>query len=124
MSTVSDDLHYRTVAPDDEQFVLNTALAYNLPLDEARRALWSAAPDTCHGLYRNGRLVTQCMLYLPHVAHSGSGTIPSGNIDVVATPPEEQRRGYAACLLRAVCDKLRSQGMLLCILSVLRRSLC
>lgn len=122
MINASDHLHYRAVAPDDEQFACNTALAYNLSLDEARRAPWSAAPDMRRGLYRNGRLVTQCALYPLRVAHGGDGTIPAGGIGLVATPPEERRRGYAARLLREVCNELRSRGTPLSLLSAQRRS--
>lgn len=121
MSNALDHLHYRAVAPDDEQFVCNTALAYNLPLDEARRAPWSAAPDMRRGLYHDGRLVTQCALYPLRVAHGG-GTIPAGGIGAVATPPEERRRGYVARLLREVCDELRGQGTPLCILNAFKES--
>ncbi|MFQ3630180.1 enhanced intracellular survival protein Eis [Roseiflexus sp.] len=121
MSATPDDLQYCEVAPDDDQFAFNAALAYNLSLDEARRVQQTAASDV-RGLYRNGRLATQCVLHPLRVAHGGGGTIPVGGIGMVATPPEARRRGYVARLLRDVCDELRRQGTPLSILSAFKES--
>lgn len=120
MRTPPDNLQYGEVAPDDEQFAFNAALAYNLPLDAARRERQTPSPEWRRGLYRNGRLVTQCVVHPLRVAHGGGGTIPTGGIGAVATPPEERRRGYVARMLREVCHEVRNQGMPLCILSAFR----
>jgi predicted acetyltransferase len=122
MSSASDNLQYRAVAPDDEQFAFNAALAYNLPLNEAQRGQQPLSSEARRGLYHNGRLVTQCVIHPLRVARGGGGTIPAGGIGAVATPPEARRRGYAARLLREMCDELRAQGTPLCILSAFRES--
>jgi hypothetical protein len=71
MTTV--DLQYRAVAVDDDQFAFNAALAYNISLDEARRNLRAHAPGVHRGLYRNDRLVTQCILYPLRLANGAAG---------------------------------------------------
>jgi predicted acetyltransferase len=122
MSSASDDLHYRVVASDDEQFALNAALAYNRPTGETHRAQRTPSPEARRGLYRNGCLVTQCVLLPLRIAHGGGGTVLVGGIGAVATPPEERRRGYVARLLREVCDELRSQRAPLVMLSAFKES--
>ncbi|WP_448545005.1 GNAT family N-acetyltransferase [Roseiflexus sp.] len=116
------DLQYRAVAVDDDQFAVNAALAYNTSLDEARRNLRAHVPGVHRGLYRNGRLVTQCILYPLRLANGAGGMIAAGGIGAVATPPEERRRGYVERLLHAVCDELRSQNVPLSMLAAFKES--
>lgn len=116
------DLQYRAVAVDDDQYAVNAALAYNTSLNEARRNPQAQLPGVHRGLYRDGRLVTQCVLYPLRIAHGAGGMIAAGGIGAVATPPEERRRGHVERLLRAVCDELRSQNVPLSMLAAFKES--
>ncbi|MGQ9548383.1 MAG: GNAT family N-acetyltransferase [Roseiflexus sp.] len=116
------DLQYCAVAFDDDQFAVNAALAYNTSLDEARRSLRAQQPGVYRGLYRSGRLVTQCVLHPLRMANGAGGMIAAGGIGAVATPPEERRRGHVERLLRAVCDELRSQNVPLSMLAAFKES--
>ena len=118
----ADNLQYRTVAPDDDRFAVNAALAYNQSLSETQRERQSPSPEARRGLYRDGRLVTQCVLLSLRITNGSGGTVPAGGIGAVATPPEERRRGHVERLLRAVCDELRSQNVPLSMLSAFKES--
>jgi predicted acetyltransferase len=73
-------------------------------------------------MYRNGRLVTQCVLYPLRIANGAGGMIAAGGVATAPTPSEERRRGYVERLLRAVCDELRSQNVPLSMLAAFRVS--
>ncbi|HMO58436.1 MAG TPA: GNAT family N-acetyltransferase, partial [Roseiflexaceae bacterium] len=116
------EFRYQPITEADlDSYVRIEQQAYGSSPDEIRTWFREKLRDLPRGLFRDGQLVTQLVLY-PVEVQTGYNSVPCGAIGSVATPPEDRRRGYTGRILRAMCDELRADRRYMCFLYPFKES--
>lgn len=107
---------YRPIPAEDEHDVVRIdSEAFGVPASNMRGWLAGERMGELRGLYHNGRLVAQTVLYVLPIG-VGNGEALFGGLGSVASPPEARRRGYIATLMRHVIEELRERNVSLSVL--------
>ena len=113
---------YQPLAEVDRAlFITNEAHAFINELSDAEYWLTQGPIGDLRGLYANGQLVSQMVIF-PFTVMAGGVELPLGGVASVSTPPQHRRQGYVERMLRAACDEMRERGMALSMLHPFKTS--
>lgn len=116
------NIEYRPLADDDRAaFTANEAHAFANELADAEYWLTQGPIGDLRGLYADGQLVSQMVIF-PFTVMTGGVDLPLGGIASVSTPPQHRRRKYVDQMLRAACTEMRERGMALSMLHPFKTS--
>ncbi len=85
------------------------AQAFQVPPPDTQHWRANTPPEVVRGLFVDGEMRAG-LIWLPMAVWFGPGTVPTGGISGVATPPEGRRQGYVGRLLAAVLAEMRDAG--------------